>query len=157
MSESNDAYSLELSGLDKIMKSLKGKLPIARIGILGGAASAPHGKDTTNGAVGAAHEFGTTRLPQRSFLRVPLTNFLDKQLEGAGLLDENTLKQVIKEGSALPWLKKIAIVAEKVVQGAFDSNGYGQWQGWKNGYVSNTGQILVNTQQLRNSITSEVK
>lgn len=128
---------------------------MARVGILGGANARNDG--TTNAQVGAAHEFGTTKLPMRSFLRVPLTEHLEKRMESSGAIDADILSHVIKEGSVLPWLTKVAHLAVDVVLGAFDSGGYGKWKGWAPGYSNNTGMILVDSQQLRNSITMEIK
>lgn len=163
-----DETTFNVQGLDQILKALKAKPPVARIGILGDStrnnarssmsyASVSNSQATSNATVGAAHEFGTSKMPMRSFLRIPLMDFLDKELESSGLIDKSALKDVIKQGSLMPWMIKVSKVAEKIVQGAFDSNGYGKWAPWKGNYESATGNILVNTQQLRNSITSEVK
>lgn len=151
-----DAVTIKTLGLDQLLKALKAKPPVARVGILGDK-NARNDK-TTNAAVGAAHEYGTVHLPQRSFLRVPLTDNLGKAIEDSGQLNKEVMAEVLKVGSVVPWLKKVAVLAEGIVQGAFDSRGYGKWQGYKNqNYENNTGLMLVDTQQLRRSITSEVK
>jgi hypothetical protein len=152
-----DTVTLNVKGLDQILKALKSNPPVARVGILG-STNSRSSKGSSNATIGAAHEFGTTTIPQRSFLRVPLTENLSKQIESSGALDKNVLADVIKSGTVVPWLKKITVLAEKIVLGAFDSQGYGKWPSWKNpSYSNNTGMVLVDTQQLRNSITSEVK
>lgn len=116
------------------------------------------GKQLTNAEIGAVHEFGNSTHPQRSFLRVPLMDRLNKELQDSGSFDKETLRDVIINGTVVPWLKKVAVVAEGIVAGAFDTGGYGKWAQWKNpSYQNNTGNILVDTTQLRNSITSEVK
>lgn len=147
--------NFSVKGLDSILKSLKGKPPVARVGILG-SKNARAGKSNSNATIGAAHEFGTSKIPQRSFLRVPLNDHLNKEIEKSGALDKDALENVIKSGSVLPWLQKIAFLAEKVVLDAFDSQGDGKWRKWSKGYSNNTGMILQDTTQLRNSITSEV-
>lgn len=152
---SEDDTTLDVKGLEQILKALKAKPPVARIGILGGGARFGQ-KATTNAEVGAAHEFGTSKLPQRSFLRVPISENLQKRMEATQALDKDTLKEVIQSGSVLGWITKVAIIAENIVLDAFDSNGFGKWPSWKSGYTNNTGQILVDTQQLRNSITYDV-
>ena len=159
---SDETTTLEIKGLDQLLKALKKQPPIGRIGILGsknnrtkkeGSGSAP-----TNATIGAAHEYGTSTHEQRSFLRVPLADNLDKEIENSGALDKDVMREVIKSGSVMPWLSKIMVLAEGIVAGAFDSNGYGKWAPWKTkGYENNTGQILVDTHQLRDSITSEIK
>ncbi len=149
-------YTINVKGLDGLLKALKAKPPLARVGVL-------NDKDTrkdssSNAEIGAAHEYGTTRLPVRSFLRIPITEHLQAEMEVSGLLDDDILKEVIKSGSVIPWLKKVAIMAENVVFDAFDSGGDGKWPAWSDpNYTNNTGMILVDTQQLRNSITHEVK
>ena len=112
----------------------------------------------TNATLGAIHEFGTTKMPMRSFLRMPISSQLQSRLENASAFDREAVKQVIKEKSFAHWLSKIATIAEDIVRDAFDTGGFGKWPKWKTkGYENNTGQLLVDTQQLRNSITSEVK
>lgn len=175
---SDKTVELNVKGLEQLLKALKAKPPKARVGILGATprANAPseitHAQltakrtikqgakkqaTTSNAEVGAAHEFGTEHLPQRSFLRVPIADRLTKEIESSGALDKDVLANVVKQGSVKPWLEKIVVLAEGIVAGAFASAGYGKWPSWKTGYSSKTGNILVDTQQLRNSITGEVK
>lgn len=148
--------TIDTKGLDQILKALKAKPPVARVGILGGANSRKDGQ--SNATIGAAHEYGTTKIPQRSFLRIPISENLEKRMQSSNLLNQEVLKAVIKEGSVLPWITKVAIIAENIVLDAFSSSGFGKWAPWKNpSYTNNTGMLLVDTQQLRNSITYEVK
>lgn len=151
----SETVSMNLKGLDDLIKALKVKPPIIRVGILG-SKDQRQGKGTSNATIGAAHEFGTTILPQRSFLRIPLADNLQKQMESSGALDKDVLAQVVKEKTVLPWMQKIAVLAESIVIGAFDSNGYGKWKP-SNMDSKKVKQTLVETGQLRNSITSEVK
>jgi len=113
-------------------------------------------ENITNAAIGAAHEFGTSKLPQRSFLRVPLADHLPKEVVDAGLLDKDVVLDVIKSKSVVPWLKKVMILCEGIVSDAFDTGGFGKWKP-SNMENKKNKQTLVETQQLRNSITSEVK
>lgn len=174
---SDDAVKLDTRNLDGVLKALKENMSRVRVGILGGknirnnvnvgggrsvnaGKSSPKGKFnvTTNAAVGALHEFGVPgKLPVRSFLRMPISENLGKELENSGAFKEDALRQVVKEKSLLPWLHRIAIVAEKIVSDAFETGGFGKWPKWKGSYTNNTGMVLVDTQQLRKSITSEVK
>ena len=153
----SETLEFNIKGLESILKALKGEMPTARVGILGSKTN--RNKNTvTNATVGAAHEFGTDKLPVRSFLRVPITEHLQGEIEKSGALDKEALAEVVRSGSVKIWLEKITGLAENIVLGAFSSGGYGKWPAWKTpGYENNTGQILVDTQQLRNSITSEVK
>lgn len=160
----SDSVQLKTSGLDKIMKALGGKPPKAKVGILGDKVTRGAGdNDTTkkqegptNAEIGAAHEFGTSKLPQRSFLRIPISENLAKRMDKAGLTDKDTLKQVVATGSVGPWLKKVAVLAESIVIDAFDSGGFGKWKPSNMDDKKNR-QTLVETGQLRNSITSVVE
>jgi phage gpG-like protein len=74
------------------------------------------------------------------------------------LLNETVLKDVLKQGSVVPWLEKVAICAEACVADAFETEGDGQWLPWLSpSYENNSGQLLDDTGQLKRSITSEVK
>lgn len=154
-----ETVKLETAGLDKILRAMKMKLPTARVGIMGEknmrAGTGKSGK--TNAEIGAIHEYGCPKrnIPIRSFLRVPIADHLEKEMEASGAYDDKTLRDVIREGSFVPWVKKMAIIAEKIVQGGFATGGFGQWAPHKPSYTNNTGQILIDTQQLRNSITSQ--
>lgn len=162
MSDDN-TVTLSTQGLDKLLKALKAKPPRARVGILGGKTQrgvwGTH-EASTNAEIGAAHEFGSPArgLPQRSFLRVPISDNLQKEMEQSGALDKDTLTEVIKTGSVLSWVKKIAILSEGIVADAFATGGFGKWAPWQTkNYSNNANMLLVDTTQLRESITSEVK
>lgn len=151
-----DGITLDDERLTKLINAFSGKIPTIRVGIMGGGKNVrSDDKGSTNAEVGAAHEFGTSKLPRRSFLREPLINFLKKRLEAAKFFDEESIKLVIKEGSIYTWMKRIAILALDIVLGAFETGGYGKWRpsDMRNKKVHMT---LVETQQLRNSITEEV-
>ncbi len=154
------AYTLDTKGLDKLAKALKQSQPKARVGILGEKAIRSNsggkaGEGLTNAEVGLFHEMGTSTLPVRSFLRLPMTTIYAKRLEQSGAFDKAALIEVLKTASFRPWLLKAAVIAEQVVLGAFDTGGYGTWvpSNMRNKKVHMT---LVESQQLRNSITSEV-
>ena len=155
---SDEDTTLNIRGLEQVLKALKGKQPICRVGVLGGKARDSKGGNATktNAEIGAAHEFGTEVLPQRSFLRVPISDNLDKAMENSGALDKKVLDEIIKSGSVAPWLKKIAALAEGIVLEAFATGGFGKWKPSDMTYKKNA-QTLVETHQLRDSITSEVK
>jgi phage gpG-like protein len=143
--------------LDTLVKALKKKPPSIRVGILGkGARTGGAAGGPTNAQVGAWHEFGTTTLPVRSFLRVPLADNLDARLKSAGAFDRAVLNRVIASGSIRPWCEQVAIVAEAIVLEGFDTGGYGKWRPSDMTYKHNA-QTLVETGQLRNSISSDVK
>jgi hypothetical protein len=151
--------TLETPGLDRLIRALKAKSPTARVGILGSKAarkSEDLKSPLNNAEIGALYEFNDGSKPGGSFLRVPISEHLEKEMERSGALDESTFKQVIAEGSVIPWMKKIAVLAEGIVAKAFDTGGFGKWKPSDMTRKTNH-QTLVETQQLRNSITSEVK
>jgi phage gpG-like protein len=153
----SDDVTIQVRGLDALLKALKGRQPKARVGILGSKAFRK-GLGPTNAEIGAAHEFGTSSLPQRSFLRIPLHDHLEKEMQRSNLFSPVVLANVVKNKNVIPWLEQMAIAAEAVVADAFDSGGFGKWPAWSNpSYKNATGMVLVDSQQLRNSITSEVK
>ena len=149
---------LDTSGIDKLLRALKAPPPMGRIGVLGTKDARKESEGPSNAEIGAKHEFGQEGMPVRSFLRVPLTDHLEKYLTARGAFDKATIKQVIKEGTVVPWVKKMMIVAEEIVKEGFATGGFGKWPAWRNkSYTSKTGMLLVDTTQLRDSITSEVK
>lgn len=119
------------------------------------------GFGSTNAAVAAAHEFGSikTGLPKRSILREPLIDNLQRELDKAGAFSQAEQAEIIKEKSLLPWTRKVALIAESIVKTAFDTGGYGKWPKLKKETLAHktTTDILVETTQLRDSITSDVK
>lgn len=157
---SNDAFELNTKTLDGVLKALKENMSRVRVGILGGKVTRSSSK-ANNATIGAVHEFGNATHPQRSFLRVPISEHLGKELESHGAFTEDALKRVVREKSLKPWLERIGDVALKIVSDAFDTGGFGKWPKWKHpeerAKNSNAGMLLVDTTQLRNSITREVK
>jgi hypothetical protein len=152
---SDETIQINTRDLDKFLKALKGKLPVARVGILGDK-NQRSGKITSNALIGLQHEFGNSKLPMRSFLRIPISDNLRRYLENSEAFSKEVLKKVIQESTLVEWLRKIGILAETIVADAFDSSGFGKWPPSDMTNKTNH-QTLVETQQLRNSITSDVK
>lgn len=147
---------LNTRGLDNLIKSIKDSDLKVKVGILSGKNARPNGTTETNASIGAKHEFGIG-VPQRSFLRVPLNDNLQKKID-KGVFTEDDIKEVVKLKSVLPWLKKIAVIAEGIVIEAFETGGDGKWPAWKNpNYKNGGGRLLVDTGSLRDSISSEIK
>lgn len=153
---SNDTVSINVKGLEDLAKALGRKSPVGRVGVLKGSNARPDGE--SNATIGAAHEFGSPShgLPARSFLRVPIATLLEKKMEAAGAFDKSSIQLVLKEKSLKSYVEKITKIAEGISIESFSNGGFGKWPVWKPGYTNNTGQILVDTQQLMKSITSEV-
>lgn len=151
----NDTYEIKIDGLDKLIRVLQ-KNVTGSIGVLAGK-NARMG-DGSNATIGMKHEFGDPKegLPIRSWLRMPIIEHLEKNLEKADAFTDKTIKEVVKEGSIVPWMKKVMVTAEGCIADAFDTGGFGKWKPSNMVFKKNK-QTLVETQQLRNSVTSEVK
>jgi phage gpG-like protein len=159
-SDDETTVELNMKGLEQLLKALKDKPPVGRIGVLGSSGKDARTNKSSNAEIGAAHEFGAPNasppLPVRSFLRVPLSEMMQKELDQSNATDENVVKEVIKMGSVRPWMDIVAKLCEGIVGDAFDTGGFGKWKPSNMAFKKNR-QTLVETQQLRNSITSEVK
>lgn len=140
--------------LKDLIKAFK-KVPVARVGVLGHHASRRGKTEETNASIGARHEYGIG-IERRSFLRVPISDKLQSYLESMGAFDKDSIKKVIKEKSLFSWVQKIGVIGELIVGDAFASGGFGLWKPSNFKYKKNW-QTLVETKQLRDSISSEVK
>lgn len=153
---SNDRPQTEFvdHGFEGLMKLVDGDLDgVIKVGILGDGNTRKG--DGGNADVGWRHEFGDGNLPIRSFLRMPLTTKLQKELSDAGMLDKETLEAVLLEEDLVVWLKEIGIMAESVISKAFSSGGFGTWKPSDMRYKK-IHQTLVESAQLRDSINHEV-
>lgn len=155
---SDDETTLNTKVLESLIKALKENNYVTRVGILGGK-DARTGASNSNATIGAAHEFGTTKIPRRSFLRMPLENQFSKELEKAGLMNEKDINQIIKDTSMLSFAKKIGGIAVATILKAFDTAGFGTWKPLKDETMEKkkVKQILVESHQLRDSIIFEAK
>lgn len=150
----NDAVEINMKGLDQLLKALKNP-PTGRLGVLGGKTQRKE-SGQTNAEIGKKHEFGEDGMPIRSFLRVPLMDRMQKALDKAGAFTKEVLDAVIQIGNIRPWLQKVLIVGEGIVAEGFDTGGFGKWPPSDMTYKKNH-QTLVETQQIRNSITSDIQ
>lgn len=148
---------LTTRGLDKMIKALTGQnIPMVAIGVMGNKNVRSDGQAHSNATIGAKHEFGLDGMPVRSFLRVPLAEHLNDYMEKSESFTPDVFKKVIGSGSLEPWVRLIGITAEVVVMDGFATGGFGKWKQSNMTHKKNH-QTLVETQQLRNSITSEVR
>lgn len=148
------AVEMNDKGLRDLLKALSGADKIkVRVGILG--KNQRQGKGS-NAEIGAKHEFGSDGMPIRSFLRVPIIDNLQKYLNKSDAFNRDTLMEIVRTKTILPWLKKLAVIGETIVLDGFQTGGFGKWKPSDMRFKKNH-QTLVETQQLRNSITSDVK
>ena len=156
--------TFQLKGLEQIIKALKVKPPTVLVGVLGSKEQRTPKEGEkhvpTNSEVGAVHEFGapTKNIPERSFLKMPIEENLEKELESTGTLNEKALSEIVTSGDLMTFMKKVAVAAENIVGDAFKTQGFGKWPAWKHPEQHDPDQIgiLQETQELRESIGSEV-
>ncbi len=158
MSDRDNQDQINTKPLDALFKALKENKLVVRVGVLGGK-NARSGGGGSNASIGAVHEFGSTEVPQRSFLRMPLADQLPKEMEQIGLFDEKDINQIIKDISLQKFANKIGALAVRTVLKAFDTGGFGKWAPLSLATLEHkkVKQILVETHQLRDSITYDVK
>lgn len=131
------------SGLQNLIKELVNKKMSVKVGILG--QDAARAGESNNAEIGAAHEFGTDSLPQRSFLRVPIENRLSQEVEAMNFEKKVSIGKLAH---------KVGNAAVKIIQEAFMTEGFGEWPISKR--AEHDGKTLVDTAQLRDSISYEV-
>lgn len=145
--------------LDKLNKFVKGLKPgyVVRVGILGNKNNRndPKSKGKTNADIGLIHEFGTPKIPQRSFLRMPLFVKSDRILKE--MADAQTLKD-FANGDILKILGYLGKVCERVILDAFDTKGFGDWAANAASTIKRKkgSQPLIDHGFLRRSISSDV-
>lgn len=110
----------------------------------------------TNAEVGFIQENGSyvQRIPRRSFLKMPLTLKMPDYYARLG----PALIQALKNGDIRQVYVNLGIKGEQIVQEAFASRGFGQWAPNAPRTIAQKGssQPLIDTAQLRKSITSDV-
>mgnify|MGYP000067509143 CR=1 FL=1 len=138
----------DFTGLDKLEKNLKSQ-KVAKVGIFGNKNA--RDDDTTNVKVGMKHEFGSFSegLPRRSFLKDPLALKRKEFLKRARKIIDKDISDSVDSDQIL---EKIGVLGETIVQEAFETGGFGTWKP-----ISRSGSILIDTGQLRSSITSKVE
>lgn len=111
----------------------------------------------TNVEIGAKHEFGSIRegIPARSFLDMPLRT----ELPSIVRTDSTDLVTAFVEDGPKAMLERIGFMGEAAIQEAFDTSGFGTWAPNNPETVQRKGSSkpLIDTEQLRESISSRVK
>ena len=155
MSRANK-ININLDGLQDLKKQLNMGY-YTKVGILANGKANEDHEGIDNATLGAVHEFGSLdeNIPPRSFLRMPLET---KQDELVSMLKSNKVAALIAQGKIKSVFKLLGIKAEEIIQSAFDSGGFGKWTPLKPQTIKRKGSasVLIDTGQLRRSITSEV-
>jgi len=165
---SDEETYFNINGLEELAKQLSSKNCTAKLGILGSKNARkpePGEKNIpTNAEIGAAHEFGG-KLPARSFLRMPISQYLNKQIEKPGFFNQKDIDTAIRKKSLRNMVEKIAVAGLAIVLEAFDTGGFGTWAQLSEARIKqraklNQGtQILVvpSSHQLRDSQSFEIE
>jgi hypothetical protein len=113
--------------------------------------------EKTNAEIGYDHEFGTKKIPQRSFLRLPINTELDKIKKIVQGFVKNQLTKKVFDLKEI--LGKVGFVATNVIRDAFDNAGFGKWQKLSKTTIEKKGheEILKDKLQLLRSVDFEVK
>lgn len=135
--------------------------PSVKVGVLGNNQRSDP-EEESNSTIGWRHEFGipagSAPLPQRSFLRMPLMTHLRKELEDKKAFSQTNINKIVREKNMGSFMEKVGVLGVGIVLKAFDSDGFGSWAPLSPVTIERKGhaQILIETQQLRNSIDYEV-
>ena len=145
-----------------------------KLGIIGKKNQRADTKNPINNpTLGLVHEKGSVsrHIPRRSFLLVPLLDFLPKRINQIG---KAVWASLVQEKGLRSAFQHLAVEGENIVQKAFDTGGYGKWPTWSSKYGRSRElaarekrrkirfigpmrlAILVRTAQLRKSISSKV-
>lgn len=180
MSKPINKSKVDFRRLSKLIEEWDDKYSI-KVGIIGDTAYQTHEHtNLTNADLGAIHEFGTVNTPRRSFLADSiLTNEGKRAIIKEVVSNNEAIAELMKKPTGDEYdtayreaVKKvvnpetvanqIAIAALNRVQEAFTNDGYGKWKptterSRKHRYGSPDNPTLVDTGQLRDSISFEVK
>jgi len=170
----SSSVKLDLTGLKSLIKNINSQYTV-KVGILGGDATQVHqrketgalakggghkkGKNdspTTNAEIGLAHEKGikSKNLPRRSWLEVPLQDHLNEYFKKLG---PEVISNMLVNQPKLAF-QHLGLVCEQIILKGFETNGFGKWKALKQSTINAKGsdRILVDTAQLKKSVTSEV-
>ena len=164
---------INTEAVESILQSLDKRF-VTRVGILGSKTMRKKtvttkkglhkaGKELapqTNAEIGLLHEKGslTKHIPRRSFLEMPLV----LKSEGLKAIKDKILRAFVKGDQTMArWRDahvELGHMAERIVQAAFETRGFGQWAPDSDRTVAkkHSDAPLIDTGQLRRSITSDV-
>lgn len=160
----------DFSNIQKFKKELERKFYV-RVGVLGDSTgrnkvittksgNRKPGKEVsnqTNAEIGFQHEFGvkSKKIPKRSFLREPLRFRLQDEVRRS----ESSFQKNINLLDIKSIYKTLGTIAERIIQKAFRTRGFGRWKENSPSTIARKGSDspLIDSGQLRKSITSEVK
>lgn len=130
------------------------KKPYVKIGILESAGKHKN-SDFTVAEVGSIHEFGSSNVPQRSFIRSTHDEIRDRILNKIKELKTDVL---LRKNSVAKALALIGLMVQSAIQKKI-TDGDPEWEPLKAETIEKKGssKALIDTGQLRASIRYEVK
>lgn len=120
----------ENKNLKELLKSLQNDY-VLRVGIIGAKASSNHDKSSslTNADIGTFHEFGTERMPRRSFLEDSLKFKLkDFNTEKFRNLRKLAWKWIFDKKAMQNFLNILGAKCLEYIEEGFATNGFGMWK-----------------------------
>lgn len=114
---------LNLDGLKKLQEAA-GRTMYVKVGSLANKAVRPDSPGINNPTIGMAQEFGTSKIPPRSWLRMPLEFGKERLIK---LLMKQRVKDLFEDNRFKDILKLIGVEAESIISEAFATGGYGNW------------------------------
>ena len=161
----------DVSELEKLLKSLKTNY-FLRVGILGTKAKNEHDKDSslTNAEIGTFHEFGTSKMPRRSFLEDSLKFKLDFNTNDLKPLKKLAFNTFFIQRKPQKFFTVLGAKCLEIIEEGFATNGFGKWAPLSEAYrqrkikkakgkekkFAAAINILTDTGKLRRSISFKV-
>lgn len=160
-----------LDELNNLISILNTKYTL-RIGILGSAAKAVHDKESalTNAQIGTFHEFGTDKLPRRSFLEDSIKFKLNMKTNNLSSLKKAAFKAFFIQKKPVLFFRTLGAKCLEAIEDGFATNGFGLWAPLSENYrqrkikkakgkekkFAQAINILTDTGKLRHSISMKV-
>ncbi|MDR2675902.1 MAG: hypothetical protein LBC18_13810 [Opitutaceae bacterium] len=146
---------ISTQGLERLMRNIDAmNRSYIRVGILGENAKRS-GPGPDNAEIARVHEFGSASrgIPERSFLRAPLTLNTQRGLDA----HRPALTKAITALGPKPMLKTIASVCEGVSKEAFATSFGGRWPANAPATIAAKGsdRPLIDTGQLRRAVSAD--
>lgn len=117
--------------LDNLIRSLKQEY-FLRVGILGSKAKGSHDKESgkTNAEIGTFHEFGTKKMPRRSFLEDSLKFKLKFNEEQMKKIKKSLFKNMFQKTkpNIQIFLQDLGAKCLEIIEEGFATNGFGKWK-----------------------------
>lgn len=120
----------DTTNLDKLMKSLKDDY-VLRVGVIGAKGKGSHDKASglSNADIGTFHEFGTEKMPRRSFLEDSLKFKLkDFNTEKFRAIRKALFKWFFDKKAPQNFLNVLGAKCLEYIEEGFATNGFGLWK-----------------------------